>query len=170
MKGTNFNMNKNKPWIVNPSTILGLLSTILLTLGLTLPAIDFSHFHESVDIQYNLIKICENIGLVSSMWTGIPYGIIIGIIALTILSFTKIPVLKILPSLLITAMFVLMLVDMGNIISWISNVLQKFNSTQYIEVNAHEVIKSFMPGIYFLACGIITSYASCFFKIKQQVL
>ncbi len=160
-------MNKNKPWIINPSTILGLLSAILLTLGLTLPVIDFSHFHESVDIQYNLMKICENVGLVSSLWTGIPYGIIIGIIALVILSFTKIPVLKILPSLLITAMFVLMLVDMEHIISWVSNVLQKFSSTQNIKVNIQEIVKSFMPGIYFLACGIITSYMSCFFKIKQ---
>lgn len=160
-------MNKNKPWIFNPSTILGLLSAVLLTLGMTLPAIDFSHFHKSVDIQYNLMKICENVGLISSPWTGIPYGIIIGIVALVILSFTKIPVLKILPSLLVTAMVVLMLVDMENVISWVSNVLQKFSATQSIKVDIQEVFKSFMPGIYLLACGILTSYISCFFKIKE---
>ncbi|MDE6025641.1 MAG: hypothetical protein K2G45_09315 [Lachnospiraceae bacterium] len=167
MKGIEFEMNKNKPWIFNPSTALGLLSAILLTLGLTLPAIDFSHFHEQIDIQYNLMKICENIGLISSMWTGIPYGIIIGIIALVILSFTKIPVLKILPSLLITAMIILMLVDMENIINWVNNILEKFNYADYIKVNVNEIMKSFMPGIYFLASGIIASYLSCFFKIKQ---
>ncbi|MCM1399543.1 MAG: hypothetical protein NC225_08705 [Clostridium sp.] len=160
-------MNRNKPWIFNPSTILGLLSAVLLTLGMTLPAIDFSHFHKSVDIQYNLMKICENVGLISSLWTGIPYGIIIGIVALVILSFTKIPVLKILPSLLVTAMVVLMLVDMENVISWVSNVLQKFSATQSIKVDIQEVFKSFMPGIYLLACGILTSYISCFFKIKE---
>lgn len=158
------NSSNNK--FVPGSMILGLISALFLTLGMLMPAMDFSHFHEEVDIQYNLFKICENVGLLSSMWMGIPYGIIIGIIAIIILSFFKIPVLKIIPCVLITAMLILMLADVGNIIEWVTNTLNKFYKNNNITINFTEIVKSFMPGIYFLAAGLITGYISCFFKSK----
>ncbi|MCM1084462.1 MAG: hypothetical protein NC393_12900 [Clostridium sp.] len=158
---------KNNSRILNPSTILGFLSCIFLTLGLFLPAMDFSHFHEEVDIQYSLIKICKNVGLLSSMWTGIPYGIIIGIIGIFLLSFVKIPVLKIIPCLLITAMVILMAADIGNIIEWVTNTLDKFYRNNDIMINFSEIIKSFLSGIYFLAAGIIFGFVSCFFKAPE---
>ena len=153
--------------ILNPSTILGIISAIFLTLGLFLPAMDFSRFHEEVDIQYNLIKICKNIGLLSSMWMGIPYGIIIGIIGIFLLSFIKIPVLKIIPCLVITAMIILMVADVGNIIEWVNNTLDKFYKNNDIIINLSNIIKSFLSGIYFLAAGIILGFVSCFFKVPQ---
>lgn len=132
-----------------------------------MPAMDFSHFHEEVDIQYNLIKICKNVGLLSSMWTGIPYGIIIGIIGIFLLSFVKIPVLKVIPCLLITAMVILMAADIGNIIEWVTNTLDKFYKNNDIMINFSEIIKSFLSGIYFLAAGIILGFISCFFKSPE---
>lgn len=161
------NSTKNYSRILNPSTILGLISSLFLTLGLFLPAMDFSRFHEEVDIQYNLIKICKNIGLLSSMWTGIPYGIIIGIIGIFLLSFIKIPVLKIIPCFVITAMVILMVADVGNIIEWVTDTLDKFYKNNDIIVNFSNIIKSFLSGIYFLAAGIILGFVSCFFKAPQ---
>ncbi len=158
---------KNYSRILNPSAILGLVSSIFLTLGLFLPAMDFSHFHEEVDIQYNLIKICKNVGLLSSMWIGIPYGIIIGIIGIFFLSFIKIPVLKIIPCLVITAMIILMVADVGNIIEWVTDTLDKFYKNNDIIINFSEIIKSFLSGIYFLATGIISGFVSCFFKAPR---
>lgn len=170
---TNFNMpygtisTKNYSRILNPSTILGLISSIFLTLGLFLPAMDFSRFHEEVDIQYNLIKICKNVGLLSSMWMGIPYGIIIGIIGIFLLSFIKIPILKIIPCLVITAMVILMVADVGNIIEWVTDTLDKFYKNNDIIISFSNIIKSVLSGIYFLAAGIILGFVSCFFKAPQ---
>lgn len=153
--------------ILNPSAIFGLISSIFLTLGLFLPAMDFSTFHEEVDIQYNLIKICKNVGLLSSMWMGIPYGIIIGVIGIFVLSFIKIPVLKIIPCLVITAMLILMVADVGNIIEWATDTINKFYKNNDIIINFSEIIKSFLSGMYFLAAGIILGFVSCFFKAPQ---
>lgn len=153
--------------ILNPSTILGLISAIFLTLGLFLPAMDFSRFHEKVDIQYNLIKICKNVGLLSSMWMGIPYGILIGIIGIFLLSFIKIPILKIIPCLVVTAMVILMVADVGNIIEWVTDTLDKFYKNNDIIINLSKIIKSFLSGIYFLAAGIIFGFVSCFFKAPR---
>lgn len=158
---------KNYSRILNPSTILGLISSLFLTLGLFLPAMDFSRFHEEVDIQYNLIKICKNVGLLSSMWMGIPYGIIIGIMGIFLLSFIKIPVLKIIPCLIVTAMVILMVADVGNIIEWVNDTLDKFYKNNDIIINISNIIKSFLSGIYFLAAGIIFGFVSCFFKAPQ---
>ncbi len=170
---TGFNMpygtisTKNYSRILNPSTILGFISSIFLTLGLFLPAMDFSRFHEEVDIQYNLIKICKNLGLLSSMWMGIPYGIIIGIIGIFLLSFIKIPILKIIPCLVITAMVILMVADVGNIIEWVNDTLDKFYKNNDIIINFSNILKSFLSGIYFLAAGIVFGFVSCFFKAPQ---
>lgn len=146
------------------STIIGIISAVLLLIGLLMPAIDFSHFHEQVDIQYNLLKICKNVGLISSMWIGIPYGIIIGIIMMFILSFVKIPQLKLIPCILVVAMFVLMLVDVGNVIEWINGILNKYPVDNMKSVNMMEIFKSMMAGIYIMASGIIVGIVSCFVK------
>lgn len=153
---------RQKFW--TPSKILGLLSTVLLLLGLLLPAMDFSHFHEKVNIQYNLMKICKNVGLISSMWRGIPYGIIIGIIAMAIFSFVRIPLFKLIPCFLIVAMFVLMLADVHNVVDWVDNVLNKYFENYNIVVSVSDVVKSFMIGVYLLVTGLVVGFISCFMK------
>lgn len=148
--------------IKNPSTLLGLLSAICLSLGLYLPAIDFSSFHKDINFSYSIIKICDNIGIISSVWNGVPYGIAIGIIALVILSFAALPILKIFPALLETAMIAIILFDINHIINWVYNVLDKFHATIPTQIDFFDVLKSFMPGYYFLIIGIILAYVSCF--------
>lgn len=149
---------------ITPSAVLGIISSMLLLIGLFVPAIDFSHFHEQVDIQYNLLKICKNVGLISSMWIGIPYGIIIGIVMLFGLSFVKIPQLKLIPCILVIAMLVLMLVDVGNVIEWINGMLGKYPVNDMKAVNITEILKSMMAGIYIMVSGIIAGIVSCFVK------
>ena len=144
--------------------ILGLLGSILLFIGLMMPIIDFSHFHGEVDIQYNLFKVGKNVGLISLMWNIIPYCILISIIILVALSFVKIPILKILPVLLIFAMFVIMLVDMGNVVQWIKELLDKLGIVLETEVTTEEIFKSLMAGLYLMISGTIIATISCFVK------
>ncbi len=159
---------KKRNRLLNPSAILGLLSSVLLLIGLLVPMIDFSHFQENVDIQYNLIKICKNVGLISAPWTGIPYGIVIGIIAMLVLSFIRIPLLKLIPSMIVLSMLIIMLVDMGNVIDWVEMVLDKYYEGNLIIVNMSEVMKSLMAGIYILVSGLIVGFISCFVKIRDK--
>ena len=133
-----------------------------------LPAIDFSHFHKEVDIQYNLFKVGKNVGLISSMWNVIPYVILISIIILLALSFIRIPVLKVLPVVLILCMFVLMLVDMGNVAKWATDLLDKVGIVLEKEVTTKEIFKSLMPGIYIMVVGTVIALVSCFVKVKDN--
>lgn len=152
--------------IFNPSTVLGILSALFLLLGILLPMLDFAVFNENIDIKYNLIKICKNIGLISAPWKGIPYGIIIGIVGMFILSFVRIPILKLIPSLLVIAMVAIMLIDMGNIINWISDILDRYYSDGKIVVDTARVFRGLLCGAYFLASGIIMGIISCFLKAE----
>ena len=157
-----------KERILNFSAIMGLVSCILLTLGLLLPTIDFSHFHESVDFQYNFMKLCKNVRLASPIWTGLPWGIIIGIILMLVLSFNRIPQFKLIPCMLIIAMFVIMLVDMDNVIKWADDFLNSElvqNLVEYdFKVNRTEVFKSLRAGIYLMVAGTVTGIISCISK------
>ena len=152
--------------IFNPSAILGIISSVLLLIGLLIPIIDFSVFEENVDIQYNLIKVCKNVGLISAPWTGVPYGIIIGIIAMFILSFVKISALKLIPCFVVIAMVTIMFVDLGNVIEWIKVVLDKYYSDGGVVVNVSKVLSGIMAGAYILAAGLIAGIISCFVKVK----
>ncbi|MBR3833001.1 MAG: hypothetical protein IKJ73_01650 [Lachnospiraceae bacterium] len=152
---------------ISASMILGLLGSIIMFIGLMLPAIDFSHFHQEVDIQYNLFKVGKNVGLISGMWNIIPYAILVSIILLVILSFVRIPVLKILPVVLILCMFVLMLVDMGNVAAWATDLLDKVGIVLETDITTGEIFKSLMPGIYIMVVGLMVSLISCFVKIKE---
>lgn len=160
-------MPNKKPWLINPSTILGLVASFFLILGLVLPAMDFSKFHKEVHIKYNILKICENVSLISDVWRGIPFGLILGIVVLVILSFVKIPVLKIVPSILITAMVAIIAVDVKNIVNWVLDTLHRFNINTINSIGVSDVIRSFMPGFYFLIIGLIIAYISCFFKVIE---
>lgn len=152
--------------IINPSAIMGIISSVLLMIGLLIPIIDFSVFEENVDIQYNLIKVCKNVGLISAPWTGVPYGIIIGIIAMFILSFVKVPALKLIPCFVVIAMVTIMLVDLGNVIEWVKAVLDKYYSEGRVVVNVSKVFGGIMAGAYTLAAGLIVGIISCFVKAQ----
>lgn len=161
---SNFNNTVYRRKFFNAGMILAMAGALLLILGLQLPCIDFSHFHEQVDIQYNLVKVCKNVGLVSSMWRGIPYGIIIGIVMLVVLSFVRIPLLRLVPCVLILAMYILMMADVGNVADWINNIISKYQISDIEPVEIGEIIKSTMAGVYFLAAGLIAGLVSCFVK------
>lgn len=156
-----------KKSFVNASMILGLLGSVIIGVGLMLPAIDFSHFHSDVELQYNLFKLGKNVGLISAMWNIIPYAIVAGIILLAVLAFIRIPVLKILPVILILCMFVLMLVDMGNVVDWANHTLDMLGINLETEVTTGEVFKALMPGVYIMIVGVVVATVSCFVKIKE---
>ncbi len=156
----------NKKSFITLSLILGLLGAVILFVGLKMPIIDFSHFHKDVDIQYNLFKVGKNVGIISGMWNVIPYVILISIILLVALSFVRIPILKILPVILILCMFVLMLVDMGNVAAWASDLLDKLGIVLEKDITTGEIFKSLMPGMYIMVGGTVISLVSCFVKVK----
>lgn len=156
-----------KKSFINASMILGLLGAVIIFVGLMLPAIDFSHFHSDVELEYNLFKLGKNVGLISAMWNIIPYAIVGGVILLIALSFIRIPVLKILPVLLIICMFVLMLVDMGNVVDWANDTLDKLGINLETEVTTREIFKALMPGVYIMIVGVVVAMVSCFVKIKE---
>lgn len=160
-------MNSIKSRVCNSSCILGVVSAILIFVALFLPAIDFSQFHEEIHLEYNLFKICENIRLISSIWTGIPVGIIIGAILMLILSFIKIPLLKLIPNLIVIAMVVIMVVDLGNIVSWAQDIVVMAKLDNQVIVSNTEIFRSFRAGIYLLATGIITGLVSCFMPTPE---
>ncbi len=156
-----------KKSFITISLILGLLGSVLLFVGLMMPIIDFSHFHKDVDIQYNLFKVGKNVGIISGMWNVIPYAILISIILLVALSFVRIPIFKILPVILILCMFVLMLVDMGNVAAWASDMLDKLGIVLEKDITTGEIFKSLMPGMYIMVGGTLISFGSCFVKIRE---
>lgn len=162
-----YNKPKQKNKLITISTILGLIGAVIILVGLMLPAIDFSHFHSEVDIQYNLFKVGKNVGLISGMWNVIPYVILVSVIILMVLSFIRIPVLKVLPTVLIICMFVLMLADMGNVVTWASDLLDKLGIVLEKDITVGEIFKSLMPGIYIMVAGVMVSLVSCFVKIRD---
>jgi hypothetical protein len=154
-----------KPYrLVSLGFLLGIASSVFMVIGVFAPAIDFSVFNPSVNLQYNLLKICKNIGLISSMWKAIPEGFFIAAAMMLILSFVKIPTFRIIPCMLAIAMIVLMAFDIGNVLDWIRKVLEGHFETGAGGVNIGQVIKSMMCGIYFLVAGIVTGIVSIFFK------
>lgn len=161
-------MVPNKKSFVTVSMILGLVGSVIMFIGLMMPIIDFSHFHQEVDIQYNLFKVGKNVGIISGMWNVIPYAILISIIVMVILSFVRIPILKILPAILIVCMLVLMLVDMGNVAAWATDLLDKFDIVLEKEITTGEIFKSLMPGIYIMVAGLLVAMVSCFARIKDN--
>ena len=52
-----------KSKFVTASMLLGILSAVLLTVSLFVPAIDLSAYHAQVQIRYSIMKICENVGV-----------------------------------------------------------------------------------------------------------
>lgn len=153
------------------SMVFGLVSMVFLLVGVLAPAIDFSAYHASVQIQYSLMKICQNVGLISAMWMGIPYGILIAAVLMGILAFVDIPQLKLVPSIIVIIMIILMVADIGNVVEWVIEMIEKFSDKPYTAsgsgVGAGQVIKSFMIGFYCLIAGIVTGFVSCFVKRRE---
>lgn len=159
---------------VTASMCLGILSAVLLVIGVFAPAMDFSVFHSSVHIQYNLMKICENVGLISDMWRGIPIGILIAAALMAGLSFVRIPPLKAVPCLIVVIMIVLMIVDSGNVVSFIKDLINRFSdsvSTGGTSGNfiapVETAFRSFRTGVYLLFTGLVCGLVSCFVSNRQ---
>lgn len=159
-----------KSKFVTASMLLGILSAVLLTVSLFVPAIDLSAYHAQVQIRYSIMKICENVGLISDMWRGIPIGILIAAVGMLVLSFVRIPPLKAIPCMIVVCMIIIALVDMGNVTVWISKMLARFISSQVSSgssVSGATIWKSFQAGIYLLAAGLVSGIASCFVSNHQ---
>ena len=153
-----------KSKFVTASMLLGILSAVLLTVSLFVPAIDLSAYHAQVQIRYSIMKICENVGLISDMWRGIPIGILIAAVGMLVLSFVRIP------CMIVVCMIIIALVDMGNVTAWISKMLARFISSQVSSgssVSGATIWKSFQAGIYLLAAGLVSGIASCFVSNHQ---
>ncbi len=171
---TNYSVeSKSFKDFINVGMILTIISAIVILIGFLMPAMDFSYFHPEVDIQYNISKICKNVRLISPVWTALPVGIIIGIMLLFILSFVRIPQFRLIPCILIISMFVIMLVDMNNIIVWAddiinSEVMQDIVN-QEILINKTEVFKSLQPGVYMMVAGTILGIISSFIPPRKTI-
>lgn len=164
--------NPGKQRFVTASMILGIVSAVLLAISVFVPAMDFSAFHSSVHIEYNLMKICENVGLISDMWRGIPIGILIAAVLMAGLSFVRIPPLKAVPCVIVVSMIVLMIADSGNVISFIKDIINQFSgSTGGTSGNfiapVETAFRSFRAGVYLLFTGLICGIISCFVSNKQ---
>lgn len=166
--------NGNKTWRdwVSASMLLGILSAVLLACSLFLPAIDFSYYHESIKLRYSIIKICENVGLISDMWRGIPIGILIAAGLMLLLSFSKIPPWKAVPCMIVLCMIILAIADIGNVVAWINKLLQQtigfVVAKPKTSIHWGIVLKSFQAGIYVLAAGLVSGIISCFVSISKR--
>lgn len=154
---------KNKKY-VTASMMLGILSALLLTISLFVPAIDFSAFHPSVQIRYSIMKVCENVGLISDMWRGIPIGILIAAVGMLVLAFVRIPPLKAIPCMIVLCMIILAVIDVGNVLSWMMDKVEPFTQSASTDtvINGASVWKSLRAGIYLLAIGFLCGIISCF--------
>jgi hypothetical protein len=151
--------------ILSLGFVLSIFSAIFLVVGVYAPAIDFSSFNPAVDLQYSLIKICQNIGLISSMWRAIPIGFLIAAVMMLVLAFVEVPIFRIIPCMLALAMILLMALDIGNVINWIKDILQRyFDVKSTSTVNIKQIFESMMYGIYFLIAGIVSGVASIFVR------
>ena len=149
---------------ITASMILGLFSAILLGTSMFVPAMDFSKFHESVQIRYSFMKICENVGLISDMWRGIPIGILIAAALMLVLSFIRIPPLKAIPCVIIVSLIILAIVDFGNVLAFARELIARFVSIKVSEepIGVGTVLSSFGAGFYLLAAGLVCGIVSCF--------
>ena len=149
---------------ITASMILGLFSAILLGISMFVPAMDFSKFHESVQIRYSFMKICENVGLISDMWRGIPIGILIAAALMLVLSFVRIPPLKAIPCVIIVSLIILAIVDFGNVLEFARELIARFVSIKVSEepIGVGTVLSSFGAGFYLLAAGLVCGIVSCF--------
>lgn len=149
---------------ITASMILGLFSAILLGISMFVPAMDFSKFHESVQIRYSFMKICENVGLISDMWRGIPIGILIAAALMLVLSFIRIPPLKAIPCVIIVSLIILAIVDFGNVLAFARELIARFVSIKVSEdpIGVGTVMSSFGAGFYLLAAGLVCGIVSCF--------
>ena len=149
---------------ITASMILGLFSAILLGISMFVPAMDFSKFHESVQIRYSFMKICENVGLISDMWRGIPIGILIAAALMLVLSFIRIPPLKAIPCVIIVSLIILAIVDFGNVLAFARELIARFVSIKVSEepIGVGTVLSSFGAGFYLLAAGLVCGIVSCF--------
>lgn len=149
---------------ITASMILGLFSSILLGISMFVPAMDFSKFHESVQIRYSFMKICENVGLISDMWRGIPVGILIAAALMLVLSFIRIPPLKAIPCVIIVSLIILAIVDFGNVLAFARELIARFVSIKVSEepIGVGTVLSSFGAGFYLLAAGLVCGIVSCF--------
>ncbi len=152
------------PSHITASMILGLFSSILLGISMFVPAMDFSKFHESVQIRYSFMKICENVGLISDMWRGIPIGILIAAALMLVLSFVRIPPLKAIPCVIIVSLIILAIVDFGNVLAFARELIARFVSIKVSEepIGVGTVLSSFGAGFYLLAAGLVCGIVSCF--------
>lgn len=152
------------PSHITASMILGLFSAILLGISMFVPAMDFSKFHESVQIRYSFMKICENVGLISDMWRGIPIGILIAAALMLVLSFIRIPPLKAIPCVIIVSLIILAIVDFGNVLAFARELIARFVSIKVSEepIGVGTVLSSFGAGFYLLAAGLVCGIVSCF--------
>ena len=150
--------------VINPSTIMSLASAVLLVFGITQPIIDFSIFNNNIDIRYNFLKVCSNVGIISPIWNGIPYGITVGIVMLVILSFVNIPPLKVIPCVLIIVMYAIVLFDLDNVISWGNQLIDKLIKNNDVLISKSQLKDGIMQGAYFTAFGLLIGIVSCFVK------
>lgn len=160
-------MEQTSRRLISASMLVGLLSAVLVFIGMMIPMIDMSAFHEKIQIKYNIFKVCENVGMISSTWKGIPYGMLIGVIVMVVLSFVDIPVLKLIPIMIMLAMFIIMFVDMGNIINLAKELVRRFLGEGVVELENENVLKSIYLGVYFMIAGIVTGIVSCFCPGKE---
>lgn len=158
------NRRDQTPSHITASMILGLFSAILLGISMFVPAMDFSKFHESVQIRYSFMKICENVGLISDMWRGIPVGILIAAALMLVLSFIRIPPLKAIPCVIIVSLIILAIVDFGNVLAFARELIARFVSIKVSEdpIGAGTILSSFGAGFYLLAAGLVCGIVSCF--------
>lgn len=158
------------PSHITASMILGLFSAILLGISMFVPAMDFSKFHESVQIRYSFMKICENVGLISDMWRGIPIGILIAAALMLVLSFVRIPPLKAIPCVIIVSLIILAIVDFGNVLEFARELIARFVSIKVSEdpIGAGTVLSSFGAGFYLLAAGLVCGIVSCFVSNRSE--
>ena len=158
------------PSHITASMILGLFSAILLGISMFVPAMDFSKFHESVQIRYSFMKICENVGLISDMWRGIPIGILIAAALMLVLSFVRIPPLKAIPCVIIVSLIILAIVDFGNVLEFARELIARFVSIKVSEdpIGAGTVLSSFGAGFYLLAVGLVCGIVSCFVSNRSE--
>lgn len=158
------------PSHITASMILGLFSAILLGISMFVPAMDFSKFHESVQIRYSFMKICENVGLISDMWRGIPIGILIAAALMLVLSFVRIPPLKAIPCVIIVSLIILAIVDFGNVLEFARELIARFVSIKVSEdpIGAGTILSSFGAGFYLLAAGLVCGIVSCFVSNRSE--
>lgn len=164
------NREGQTPSHITASMILGLFSAILLGISMFVPAMDFSKFHESVQIRYSFMKICENVGLISDMWRGIPIGILIAAALMLVLSFVRIPPLKAIPCVIIVSLIILAIADFGNVLEFARELIARFVSIKASEdpIGAGTVLSSFGAGFYLLAAGLVCGIVSCFVSNRSE--